>query len=94
MKIVLRILSYLKPYWRRVTCAYLALFTAVGLTTGARYVEHDSANQTVNLNGNSESDSFTVKPSAVAAINVHGNAPTPSRQARRATAARYLTRDA
>ena len=37
MKIVLRILSYLKPYWRRVTCAYLALFTAVGLQL---YIPH------------------------------------------------------
>ena len=31
MKIVLRILSYLKPYWRRLTIAYIALFTALGL---------------------------------------------------------------
>ena len=37
LKIVLRILSYLKPYWRRVTCAYLALFTAVGLQL---YIPH------------------------------------------------------
>ncbi len=31
MKIVLRILSYLKPYWRRVVFLYLALFTGLGL---------------------------------------------------------------
>jgi ATP-binding cassette subfamily B protein len=31
LKIALRILSYLKPYWRRLTVAYLALFTALGL---------------------------------------------------------------
>ncbi len=31
MKIVLRILGYLKPYWRRLTIAYVALFTALGL---------------------------------------------------------------
>ncbi|MFN8537567.1 MAG: ABC transporter ATP-binding protein [Thermomicrobiales bacterium] len=31
MKIALRILSYLKPYWRRMTIAYIALFTALGL---------------------------------------------------------------
>lgn len=31
MKIVLRILGYLKPYWRRLTLAYVALFTALGL---------------------------------------------------------------
>jgi ABC-type multidrug transport system fused ATPase/permease subunit len=31
LKIALRILSYLKPYWRRMTIAYIALFTALGL---------------------------------------------------------------
>lgn len=31
MKITLRILSYLKPYWRRLTIAYVALFVALGL---------------------------------------------------------------
>ena len=31
MKIVLRILGYLKPYWRRLTIAYVALFTALAL---------------------------------------------------------------
>ncbi|HET8626100.1 MAG TPA: ABC transporter ATP-binding protein [Thermomicrobiales bacterium] len=31
MKIILRILRYLKPYWRRVLCTYVALFTALGL---------------------------------------------------------------
>ncbi len=31
MKIVLRILGYLKPYWRRLTIAYVALFAALGL---------------------------------------------------------------
>ena len=31
MKITLRILSYLKPYWRRLTIAYIALFSALGL---------------------------------------------------------------
>ncbi len=31
MKIVLRTLSYLKPYWRRVVFLYLALFTGLGL---------------------------------------------------------------
>ncbi|HEX5504193.1 MAG TPA: ABC transporter ATP-binding protein [Thermomicrobiales bacterium] len=31
MKIILRILRYLKPYWRRVVCTYVALFIALGL---------------------------------------------------------------
>ncbi|CAA9548185.1 MAG: Heterodimeric efflux ABC transporter, permease/ATP-binding subunit 1 [uncultured Thermomicrobiales bacterium] len=31
MKITLRILSYLKPHWRRLTIAYVALFSALGL---------------------------------------------------------------
>jgi ATP-binding cassette, subfamily B, multidrug efflux pump len=31
LKIVWRILGYLKPYWRRLTVAYVALFTALGL---------------------------------------------------------------
>ncbi|HEY8601631.1 MAG TPA: hypothetical protein VIL85_24610, partial [Thermomicrobiales bacterium] len=31
MKIILRILGYLKPYWRRLTIAYISLFTALGL---------------------------------------------------------------
>jgi ATP-binding cassette, subfamily B, multidrug efflux pump len=31
LKIVLRILSYLKPYWRRVAFAYVALFAALAL---------------------------------------------------------------
>ena len=31
LKIVLRILGYLKPYWRRLTIAYVALFTALAL---------------------------------------------------------------
>jgi len=31
LKIALRILGYLKPYWRRMTIAYIALFTALGL---------------------------------------------------------------
>ncbi len=31
MKIILRILSYLKPHWRRLVIAYVALFTALGL---------------------------------------------------------------
>jgi ABC-type multidrug transport system fused ATPase/permease subunit len=31
LKIVLRILSYLKPYWRRVALAYVALFSALAL---------------------------------------------------------------
>jgi len=31
VKITLRILSYLKPYWRRLTIAYIALFAALGL---------------------------------------------------------------
>ncbi len=31
MRIVLRILGYLKPYWRRLTIAYVALFTALAL---------------------------------------------------------------
>ena len=31
MKITLRILGYLKPYWRRLTIAYVALFAALGL---------------------------------------------------------------
>ncbi|MGN6813307.1 MAG: ABC transporter ATP-binding protein [Thermomicrobiales bacterium] len=31
MKIILRILRYLKPYWRRVVVAYVTLFTALAL---------------------------------------------------------------
>jgi len=31
VRIVLRILGYLKPYWRRLTIAYVALFTALAL---------------------------------------------------------------
>ena len=31
MKIIYRILGYLRPYWRRLTIAYISLFTALGL---------------------------------------------------------------
>jgi ATP-binding cassette subfamily B multidrug efflux pump len=31
LKIIFRILGYLKPYWRRLTIAYISLFTALGL---------------------------------------------------------------
>lgn len=31
MSVLLRILRYLKPYWRRLSLAYIALFTALGL---------------------------------------------------------------
>jgi ATP-binding cassette subfamily B protein len=31
LQIALRILGYLKPYWRRLTIAYIALFSALGL---------------------------------------------------------------
>jgi len=31
LKIIYRILGYLRPYWRRLTIAYISLFTALGL---------------------------------------------------------------
>src|SRR3954451_4041329 len=43
-----------------LTLQFRSDFTAVGLTTGAKYVEHDAANESINVNGNNPqfNDSF------------------------------------
>jgi hypothetical protein len=35
-----------------ITFQFRSDFTAVGMTSGQKYTEHDSANQTINVNGN------------------------------------------
>jgi hypothetical protein len=39
---------------------FRSYFTAVGLTSGATYKEHDSANETGNLNGNNPQGEYTL----------------------------------